>query len=89
MNSKLVLEYGVRYSVMMPYHALWGNQAFFSEKDYDPNLAPTVNPVTGFISWRRSSERRRHSWQRVSEHGQGARSRQHPQRRLRAAVPRL
>ena len=50
MNARLVLEYGVRYSVMMPYHALWGNQAFFSEKDYDPNLAPTVNPVTGFIS---------------------------------------
>jgi Carboxypeptidase regulatory-like domain/TonB-dependent Receptor Plug Domain len=49
-NSKLVLEYGVRYSVMMPYHALWGNQAFFSEKNYDPNLAPTVNPTTGFIT---------------------------------------
>ncbi len=50
MTPKLVLEYGVRYSVMMPYHALWGNQAFFSEKDYDPALAPTVNPVTGFIT---------------------------------------
>jgi hypothetical protein len=49
-NSKLVLEYGIRYSVMTPYHALWGNQAFFSEKDYDPALAPTVNPVTGFIT---------------------------------------
>ena len=50
MNSRLVLEFGIRYSVMMPYHALWGNQAFFSEKDYDPKLAPTVDPVTGFIS---------------------------------------
>ena len=50
MNSRLVLEFGLRYSVMMPYHALWGNQAFFSEKDYDPKLAPTVNPVTGFIT---------------------------------------
>jgi hypothetical protein len=49
-NPKLVLEYGIRYSVMMPYHALWGNQAFFSEKDYDPALAPTVNPSTGFIT---------------------------------------
>jgi hypothetical protein len=49
-NSRLVLEYGVRYSVMMPYHALWGNQAFFSEKDYDPALAPTVSPTTGFIT---------------------------------------
>ena len=49
-NEKLVLEYGIRYSVMMPYHALWGNQAFFSEKDYNPALAPTVNPTTGFIT---------------------------------------
>lgn len=49
-TSKLVLELGVRYSVMMPYHALWGNQAFFSEKDYNPSLAPTVNPSTGFIT---------------------------------------
>ena len=49
-NSKLVLEYGIRYSVMMPYHALWGNQAFFSEKDYNPALAPTVNPTTGFLT---------------------------------------
>ena len=49
-SPKLVLEYGVRYSVMMPYHALWGNQAFFSEKDYNATLAPTVNPTTGFIT---------------------------------------
>jgi hypothetical protein len=49
-TSKLVLEFGVRYSVMMPYHALWGNQAFFSEKDYNPSLAPSVSPVTGFIT---------------------------------------
>jgi hypothetical protein len=35
---------------MTPYHALWGNQAFFSEKDYNPALAPTVNPSTGFIT---------------------------------------
>jgi hypothetical protein len=49
-SPKLVLEYGIRYSVMTPYHALWGNQAFFSEKDYNPALAPTVNPSTGFIT---------------------------------------
>jgi hypothetical protein len=49
-NPKLVLEYGIRYSVMMPYHALWGNQAFFSEKDWSPSLAPTVNPTTGFLT---------------------------------------
>jgi hypothetical protein len=49
-TSKLVLEYGLRYSVMMPYHALWGNQAFFSEKDWTPSLAPTVNPKTGYLT---------------------------------------
>jgi Carboxypeptidase regulatory-like domain/TonB-dependent Receptor Plug Domain len=49
-SPKLVLEYGLRYSVMMPYHALWGNQAFFSEKDYNPALAPAVSPTTGFIT---------------------------------------
>jgi hypothetical protein len=50
MTQKLVLEYGVRYSVMMPYHSLWGNQAFFSPRNYDPTLAPVVNPVTGFLT---------------------------------------
>jgi hypothetical protein len=49
-TPSLVLEYGVRYSVMMPYHALWGNQSFFSEKEYNPATAPTVNPITGFIT---------------------------------------
>jgi len=50
MNSKIVLEYGVRYSIMMPYHSLWGNQSFFSEKDYSAAIAPTVSPTTGFTS---------------------------------------
>ena len=49
-NSKLVLEYGVRYDIMMPYHALWGNQAFFSERDWNPALAPSVSPATGFLT---------------------------------------
>ena len=49
-NPKLVLEFGARYSIMMPYHSLWGNQAFFSEKDWNPALAPTVSPTTGFLT---------------------------------------
>lgn len=49
-TPKLVLEVGARYSVMMPYHAVWGNQSFFSEKDYNPATAPTVSPTTGFIT---------------------------------------
>ncbi|MBW8748641.1 MAG: TonB-dependent receptor [Acidobacteria bacterium] len=50
MTSKLVLEYGVRYSIMKPYHSLWGNQAFFSPKDYNPSLAPKVDTTTGFLT---------------------------------------
>ncbi|WP_317891023.1 TonB-dependent receptor [Edaphobacter bradus] len=49
-NPKLVLEYGIRYDIMTPYHALWGNQAFFSPKDYSASLAPVVNPNTGFLT---------------------------------------
>ena len=49
-NPKLVLEIGIRYDFMTPYHALWGNQAFFSPKDWSASLAPTVNPTTGFIT---------------------------------------
>ncbi len=49
-SPKLVLEMGARYSVMMPYHATWGNQSFFSQKDWSPALAPTVDPKTGFVT---------------------------------------
>ena len=49
-TPKLVLEYGLRYDIMTPYHALWGNQAFFSPRNYDPALAPVVNPITGFLT---------------------------------------
>jgi hypothetical protein len=49
-TPKLVVEMGVRYSVMMPYHALWGNQSFFSQKDWNPSLAPAVSPITGFTT---------------------------------------
>jgi hypothetical protein len=49
-TSKLVLELGIRYAYMENYHALWGNQAFFNPTVYNPSLAPTVNPQTGFIT---------------------------------------
>jgi len=50
MNSKLVLEYGVRYSIMKPYHSLWGNESFFSPKDYSASSAPAVSPTTGYLT---------------------------------------
>lgn len=49
-TDKLVIEAGVRYSVMESYHALWGNQAFFNPSVYNAALAPTVNPTTGFLT---------------------------------------
>lgn len=49
-NSKLVLEYGIRYDIMQSYHALWGNQAFFNPSVYSPSLAPTVSSSTGFLT---------------------------------------
>jgi hypothetical protein len=49
-NPKLVLEYGLRYSIMKPYYTLWGNQSFFNPTNYNPALAPTVNPSTGFLT---------------------------------------
>lgn len=49
-NPKLTVEYGIRYSIMNPYHSLWGNQSFFSPKDYSTTLAPIVSPTTGFLT---------------------------------------
>lgn len=49
-TPKTVLEYGVRYSVIQPYSALWRNQSVFDPKSYNPALANTVNPVTGYTS---------------------------------------
>ena len=49
-NSKLVLEYGIRYDIMQSYHALWGNQSFFNPSVYNANLAPSVDPKTGYLT---------------------------------------
>jgi hypothetical protein len=48
-SQKLHVDYGVRYSVIVPYHALWGNMAAFDPKYYDPSKAVTVDPKTGTI----------------------------------------
>ncbi len=49
-TPKMVLEYGVRYSVIQPYYALWRNQSVFNPGSYNPATAPTVNPTTGFAT---------------------------------------
>lgn len=45
-NQKLTLTYGVRYSIMMPYGALWRNMSAFDPSLYDPNKAVTVDPAS-------------------------------------------
>lgn len=49
-TSKLVIEAGLRYSLYNPYYAKWGNQSVFSQKDYNPGIAATVNPVSGVVT---------------------------------------
>jgi carboxypeptidase family protein len=41
-NPKLSLTYGVRYSVIVPYHATWGNMIVFDPRFYNPSIAVTV-----------------------------------------------
>lgn len=48
-TSKLHVDYGMRYSVMVPYHALWGNMIVFDPSFYDPSKAVQMNPKTGAV----------------------------------------
>jgi Carboxypeptidase regulatory-like domain/TonB-dependent Receptor Plug Domain len=49
-KQNLTLTLGARYSVIVPYHALWGNMIVFDPSFYDPALAPTVDPASGLIT---------------------------------------
>jgi hypothetical protein len=48
-NQKLTVNYGVRYTVIVPYHALWGNMIVFDPALYDPSKAVGINPTTGAV----------------------------------------
>jgi hypothetical protein len=48
-TQKLHIDYGVRYTVIVPMHALWRNMAVFAPEYYDPSKAVTVDPKTGTI----------------------------------------
>ena len=41
-NSRLTLNYGLRYTVIVPYKALWGNMAVFDPTLYNPANAVSV-----------------------------------------------
>src|SRR6267142_1946782 len=49
-TPKLHLDLGVRYSVIVPYHALWGNMIVFDPRLYDQSKAVTIDPKTGLIT---------------------------------------
>ena len=49
-TSKLLFEFGVRHTFMQPYYSLWNNMSVFDPRSYNPALAPSVDPITGFTS---------------------------------------
>jgi hypothetical protein len=49
-NQKLTLTYGARYTVMVPYHAIWQNMIVFDPNAYNPANAATISPTTGLIT---------------------------------------
>ncbi len=49
-TPKLVIEAGIRYSIMNPYYAIWGNLDVFSPSSYNPANAVTVNPTTDVVT---------------------------------------
>ncbi|HXJ93984.1 MAG TPA: carboxypeptidase-like regulatory domain-containing protein [Terriglobia bacterium] len=49
-TSKLHVNYGVRYTVIVPLHADWGNMIVFDPNYYNANNAVTVDPHSGLIA---------------------------------------
>jgi Carboxypeptidase regulatory-like domain len=49
-TSKLHIDYGLRYTLIYPYHADWGNMIAFDPTFYNPANAVTVDPATGLIT---------------------------------------
>ncbi len=50
LRQNLTLNLGLRYTVIVPYHATWGNMIVFDPALYNSALAPTVDPKTGLIT---------------------------------------
>jgi hypothetical protein len=49
-TQKLRIELGLRHSIIQPYYSLWRNMVVFDPTVYDPALAATQDPRTGFIT---------------------------------------
>ncbi len=48
-NQKLTVNIGFRYTVIVPYHAMWGNMIVFDPALYDPSTAVSINPKNGTV----------------------------------------
>jgi len=48
-RQNLTVNYGFRYTVIVPYHAEWRNMAVFDSRFYDRGKAVTIDPTTGLI----------------------------------------
>jgi hypothetical protein len=49
-KQNLTFTYGLRYSVIVPYHAVWANMIVFDPALYDPSKAVTIDSKTGLIT---------------------------------------
>jgi predicted heme/steroid binding protein len=49
-RQNLTFTYGLRYSVIVPYHAVWANMILFDPSVYDPAKAVTIDSKTGLIT---------------------------------------
>ncbi|HEY4358439.1 MAG TPA: carboxypeptidase regulatory-like domain-containing protein [Acidobacteriaceae bacterium] len=49
-SPRLHLDFGVRDTVVAPFHALWGNAAYFVPSLYNPSQAVTIDPNTGLVA---------------------------------------
>src|SRR5258708_3016873 len=48
-RQNLTINYGLRYTVVAPYHALWGNMILFDPRFYDSSKEVTVDSKTGLV----------------------------------------
>jgi hypothetical protein len=48
-RQNLTIDYGLRYTVIVPYHALWRNMILFDPRFYDSTKAVTIDPSSGLI----------------------------------------
>ncbi|MBP6821186.1 MAG: carboxypeptidase regulatory-like domain-containing protein [Acidobacteria bacterium] len=49
-TSKMRIEYGIRHTIIQPYYSLWRNMVVFDQATYNPSIAVTQDPKTGFIT---------------------------------------